>query len=490
MNLTLLGPVAAPLAGTVLALALPRRVAAWTSVLAAAGLLAAGLALAASTGHGGQIAGGLLRADALTAWLLTAVGAIATIACWAGVHYLADQSREEALTPGAARRYLALVQLFLACMSLAVLAANVGLFWVAVEATTVVTAFLVGHHRTRTSIEAAWKYVVLCSVGVGIALLGTICVYAAAIRAAPGATPGGLAALDWTYLGAHAAQLDPGLMRLAAGLILLGFGTKAGLVPMHAWLPDAHSQAPAPVSALMSGVLLSVAFSGILRYRSIFDAALGPGYVRTLLLIAALSSLLLAALLLIGQRDYKRLLAYSSIEHMGLIALGTAIGGRLALAAVLLHILGHGLAKAVAFCGAGQILHRVGNSLISAVRGALAFAPATAALFGVAVVALLGLPPFALFASELTLARAGFAAGLAPAIAAAFLFVLVAFAAIVRHAAGMLLGPSRVEQEERVGLRWLPLALGLAAAATLGIWLGPLQPLLDHAALIAAEGTR
>jgi hydrogenase-4 component F len=490
MNLTLLGPVAAPLAGAVLALVLPRRLAAWTSVLAAAGLLAAGLALAARTGHGGQIAGGLVRADALTAWLLTAVGAIATIACWAGVHYLADQSREGALTAGAARRYLALVQLFLACMSLAALAANVGLFWVAVEATTVVTAFLVGHHRTRASIEAAWKYVVLCSVGVGIALLGTICVYAAAIRADPGTTPGGLAALDWTYLGAHAAQLDPGLMRLAAGLILLGFGTKAGLVPMHAWLPDAHSQAPAPVSALMSGVLLSVAFSGILRYRSIFDDAIGPGYVRTLLLIAALGSLLLAALLLIGQRDYKRLLAYSSIEHMGLIALGTAIGGRLALAAVLLHILGHGLAKAVAFCGAGQILHRVGSSLIVAVRGALAFAPATAALFGVSLVALLGLPPFALFASELTLARAGFTADLGPAIAAALLFVLVAFAAIVRHTAGMLLGPSTIEREERVGLRWLPLGLGLVAAATLGIWLGPLQPLLDHAALIAAEGTR
>src|SRR5690606_35697626 len=241
--------------------------------------------------------------------------------------------------------------------------------------------------------------------------------------------------------------LDPGLMRLAAGLVLLGFGTKAGLVPMHAWLPAAHSQAPAPVSALMSGVLLSVAVYGILRYKSIFDAALGPGYVRTLLLISGLGSLALAALLLIGQRDYKRLLAYSSIEHMGLIALGTAIGGRLALAAVLLHILGHGLAKAVAFCGAGHILHRVGSPLITAVRAALTRAPATAGLFGLAVVALLGLPPFALFASELTLVRAGFATGLGAAVAAAFLLVIVAFAAIARHAAGMLLGSSTSENQ-------------------------------------------
>jgi hydrogenase-4 component F len=517
MNLTLLGPVAAPVAGALLAAVLPRRVAAWTSLLAAVGVLAGGLALAARTGPGATLADGLLRADALTAWLVVAVGAVATVACWAGVHHLADLAHRGDLTAGAARRYLVLVQAFLACMTVAVMAANVGLFWVAVEATTIVTAFLVGHQRTRASVEAAWKYVVLCSIGVGIALLGTICVYAAAIAAGP--TPaGGLEALNWSYLNRHAAQLDPGLMRLAAGLILLGFGAKAGLVPMHAWLPDAHSQAPAPVSALMSGVLLSVAFYGILRYKSIIDAALGPAYVRTLLLVAGLGSLALAALLLVGQRDYKRLLAYSSIEHMGLIALGTAIGGRLALAAVLLHILGHGLAKAVAFCGAGHLLHQVGSPLITAVRGALTRTPATAGLFGLAVVALLGLPPFALFASEITLARAGFAAGLGAVVTAAFLLVLVAFAAIARHAAGMLLGsaatpsvspasppdpaspvpaadpvpprPPAAAPAPRLGLRWLPLALGLLTAAGLGIWLGPLQPLLDSAALVAAEGIR
>jgi hydrogenase-4 component F len=285
-------------------------------------------------------------------------------------------------------------------------------------------------------------------------------------------------------------------MRLAAGLVLLGFGTKAGLAPMHAWLPDAHSQAPAPVSALMSGVLLSVAFYAILRYKPIFDAVLGPGHVRTLLFVAALASLALAALLLIGQRDYKRLLAYSSVEHMGLIALGTAIGGRLALAAVLLHILGHGLAKAVAFCAAGQVQHRVGSPLISAVSGAVATAPATAGLFGLAVVALLGLPPFALFASELGMARAGFTAGYGVFVAAAFLLVLVAFAAIVRHGTGMLLGPAAADRDRstvdstappyRPGLSWVPLAIGLLAAATLGVWLGPMRQMLEQAAAIAA----
>jgi hydrogenase-4 component F len=393
---------------------------------------------------------------------------------------------------------------------------------VAIEGTTIVTAFLVGHRRTRQSIEAAWKYVVLCSVGIAIAFLGTVCVYAAAV--ATGAH--GISALDWTYLQAHAAELDPGLIRLAAGLILLGFGTKAGLAPMHSWLPDAHSQAPAPVSALMSGVLLSVAFYAILRYKTIIDVVIGPGYLRTLMLIAALASLTVAALLLIAQRDYKRLLAYSSIEHMGLIAFGAAIGGRLALAAALLHILGHGLAKAVAFCSSGNVLHWFGSSRIAATRGLSARTPALAGYFGLAVLALLGFPPFSIFASELGIVQAAMAAGYGWIVAIAFGLVLVAFSGIARHCATMLLGP--VSPSPEPGLSpaysptpahsltpahsptsahsptpthsptpepdrhdslpatgWMPLAVGLLAATVLGIWLGPLQPLLDAAALIA-----
>ncbi|HWB35171.1 MAG TPA: proton-conducting transporter membrane subunit, partial [Rugosimonospora sp.] len=426
-TLALYAPLAATLAAALLALLLPWRAAVVAGVLAALGILASGGVLAAlvtGAGHAPRSAG-ILRADPLTAWMLLAIGAVATIAVTAAPGVLASDTTAER------RRYLVLTQLFLACMCLAVLADNLGLLWVAVEATTIVTAFLVGHRRTRASVEAAWKYVVLCSVGVAIAFLGTVCVYAASVAAGGH----GFTALDWTYLSATAPHLDPALTRLAAGLILLGFGTKAGLAPMHAWLPDAHSQAPAPVSALMSGVLLSVAFSAILRYKAIFDVTLGPGYTRTLLLVGALGSLAVAALLLIAQRDYKRLLAYSSIEHMGLVALGTAFGVKLAVAAVLLHILGHGLAKAVAFCGAGRILHAFGSSEIGAVHGLAARAPVLAATFGAAVLALLGLPPFSLFASELGLARAGFASGHGWAVGIGYALVLVAFVAIVRHAA-------------------------------------------------------
>ena len=240
-----------------------------------------------------------------------------------------------------------LVQVFLSAMALAVLAASLGVLWVAVEATTIVTAFLVGQRRTRAAVEAAWKYVVICSAGIALALLGTFLLNYAAERAGTG--------LDWAGLTANAAGLDPGVTRIAVVLLILGFGTKAGLAPLHAWLPDAHSQAPAPVSALMSGVLLSVAFYAILRVKVIADVALGTGFAR---IAAGCDRARLPAggrdRCLIAQRDYKRMLAYSSIEHMGLLALGAAIGGPLATAAVLLHILGHGLAKSTLFLGAGQ----------------------------------------------------------------------------------------------------------------------------------------
>ncbi|MEV1179638.1 proton-conducting transporter membrane subunit, partial [Nonomuraea sp. NPDC049784] len=328
--------------------------------------------------------------------------------------------------PRAMRRYGVLTQSFIAAMALAVLASSLGLLWVAIEATTILTAFLVGHRRTRQATEAAWKYVVICSVGIALALLGIVMVHYAGTHVS-------VASLDWAVLVEHANRLDPGVMRIAVMLLVLGFGTKAGLAPMHAWLPDAHSQAPAPVSALMSGVLLSVAFYAILRVKVIADVTLGGGFTRALLVIVALASLAVAALLLLGQRDYKRLLAYSSIEHMGLVALGAAIGNSLALVAVLLHILGHGLGKSVLFLSAGQLHQALGTSRIHAVRGLMATAPMLAGAFALGLLALLGLPPFSLFASELGIARAGFAAGLGWAIAVALVLMLVIVAAIGRH---------------------------------------------------------
>jgi hydrogenase-4 component F len=459
---------------------------AWAGVATTAGQVAAAVALAPHVVHrtARTAAGGLLRADALTGFMLIVISTVALIAAWASVHHIAAEQTTGRMSPGDARRYGILVHAFLAAMGAAVLADNLGLMWVALEATTVITAFLVGHRRDRAGLEAAWKYVVLCSVGIAMAFLGTVCVYAAALHAGGHGT----GALDWTFLAAHASRLDPGVIRLAAGLAVLGFGTKAGLAPMHAWLPDAHSQAPAPVSALMSGVLLSVAFTAILRYKILTDAVLGPGYMRILLIAAALASLTVAALLLISQRDYKRMLAYSSIEHMGLAAFGAAIGTRLAAAALLLHILGHGLAKAVAFTSAGQILHHTRTSRIVGVRGLATSRPALAGVFGLAVAALAGLPPFPLFASELGIARSAVSAGLGWVLAIALALLLVIFAALARHTTAMLLGPATGSGPSATpvpaGSAVTPLVLALTAAAVLGTALGPLRPLLRAAATI------
>ena len=287
-------------------------------------------------------------------------------------------------------------------MALAVLANNIGVMWVAIEATTVATAFLVGHRRTRAALEATWKYVVICSVGIALAFLGTVLLYFASLHA--GASSGN--ALNIDVLLAHATRLDPAVTHLAAGLLLLGYGAKAGLVPFHTWLADAHSQSPAPVSALMSGVLLSVAFSALLRIKSVVDLALGTGFLRAGLLIVGLLTLLIAASLLVVQTDFKRMLAYSSMENMGLVAVAAAAGTKLAIAALLLHVLAHGIAKTLVFLAAGQLQAAHDSTAIDDVTGVLARSPLIGTAFAVGLAVLLGLPPFAMFASELSISRA------------------------------------------------------------------------------------
>jgi hydrogenase-4 component F len=484
--LLLLAPIGLPLAAALVyaGAGWRRRTTAWAGVVTTALLAADALGLAATVTRRGAVAtaGGLVRADALSAWMLLGVAAVALLACWASPAYLVAAHT----TARRARWYGILLHLFIAAMATAVLAGNLGILWVAVEATTIVTAFLVGHHRDRPALEAAWKYVVICSAAIAVAFLGLVLLYYAARHAGLSSKD----ALDWATLTRHAHRLDPAVTRMAIGLAVLGFGAKAGLIPLHAWLPDAHAQAPAPVSALMSGVLLPVALYAVLRVKAIADPALGVGYLRTLLLILALATLALAALLLIGQRDYKRMLAYSSMEHMGLIALAAAIGTQLAIAALLLHMAGHGLAKTVAFLSSGHILHRHHSSQITDVRALATRMPLLAGLFGLAVLALLGFPPAALFASELGIARAGATTGLALATATAFALAAAAFAAITAHTGRMLLGPPLEAGEAGEApasfttAAALPLIAGLLGVAALGVTLGPVADLLHAAATI------
>ncbi|OZM81735.1 proton-conducting transporter membrane subunit [Pseudonocardia sp. MH-G8] len=452
------------------------------TVSAAFSLLAAVLLAGRVVADGPLRALGVLRIDAVSAFMLLVISVVALIVAVATPAHVAAELDAGRIGPRTATWQAVLVQAFLAAMALAVTAADLGVLWVAVEATTIVTAFLVGQRRTRSAVEAAWKYVVICSAGIALALLGIVLLNHASAHSGTGA------GLDWAALAEAAPRLDPDVTRVAVVLLVVGFGAKAGLAPLHAWLPDAHSQAPAPVSALMSGVLLSVAFSAILRVKVISDGALGVGFARALLLAAALASLLVAASLLIAQRDYKRMLAYSSIEHMGLLALGAAAGGPLATAAVLLHVLGHGMAKSVLFLGAGRLLQITGTSSISGIRALAARQPVLAGAFGAGILALLGLPPFSLFASELGIVRAGFAAGIGWATAAALALVVVIGAALVTHTGRMLLGSAPEGPGAAAAPRRVPrttaaaLIAGLLGCAALGTTAGPLDTLLELAA--------
>jgi hydrogenase-4 component F len=480
--------LAVPLAAGTAAAAVPWRPwAGWIAVAANGAVLVLGAALAVGVtrGHPAVAGGGVLRADALSAFMVVVIGVIAVLASSQSVRYLNAETARGACTARHAALYTALVQAFVTCMLLAVLAASLGVMWVAVEATTIATTFLVGHRRTGGALEASWKYVVLCSTGIALAFLGTALFYFATLHAS--GHPAG--SLDWTALMAASHRLDPGVVRLAMGLIVLGYGTKVGLAPMHSWLPDAHSQAPAPVSALMSGVLLTVAFYALLRFKAIADGALGPGYPRALLVVAGLASLAVAASLLITQRDYKRMLAYHSIEHMGLIALGAAAGSSLAIAAVLLHILGHGLAKGVLFLASGEILLAEGTSEIAGVPALLSRRPVLGGIFGFGLVALLGLPPFSLFASELNMLRAEVAAGLGWAAAIALVCMAVIFAAVMAHGRHLLLGdaPPQGSRAATPRIVAVPLIAGLLACAFLGVSAWPLQPLLHAAAQVVAS---
>lgn len=470
-------PVVVPCLVACVAVIAPRR--RWTlvaDVVVAALVLACGVGLVVSIQRSGAVTAGngLLRADALAAFMLAVIGAVAVTALWAGL-----PTRISTVKPDG--RYAALVSLFLGAMSLAVVADNLGVVWVAVEATTIATAFLVAHQGGARALEAAWKYVVLGSVGVAIALIGIVLLYAATRSA-------GSPTLSWVELVALGPSLDRDLSRIAVALAALGFATKAGLAPMHSWLPDAHSQAPAPVSALMSGVLLSVAFSVILRVQAISDAALGPGFMRGLLVAGGLLSLAAAAGLMLAQRDYKRLLAYSSIEHMGILTLGAAVGGSLAMAAVLLHVLGHGLSKAVMFVVAGRILDDAGSSRVADIHALLARRPDLARPFLAGTAALIGFPPFVLFFTEVAIVMAGWSRGLGWVMAIALALLLVMFVGFGSHVLAMTMGPA----PDSLGTasvpsgRRMPLALALGVTALLGFLAWPITSVIEAA--VAALG--
>src|SRR2546425_384010 len=394
--------LATPLVGAIL-LAVARGIAARVLHLLATVLTAAAAgAVAVQVSHAGSIValGGLFRADGLSAWMIGLIALVSLLAAIEAPHTVPS---------AAVGRFRPLFHLFVFTMLLAVSTDDVGLMWVAVDGTTLASVFLVNFERTRASLEASYKYLLICSVGIAIAFLGTVLVYFAGIQQFGDEAH----ALRWTTLLRLAPGLAPRVIELAFVFLVIGYGTKAGLAPMHTWLPDAHSEAPAPVSALMSGVLLSVGVYAILRFKPAVDAAAGPRVARSILLALGLLSVAVAAAFLWTSPNYKRMLAYSSVEHIGLVCLGLGFGGPLGTAGALLHIANHALAKSIVFLLSGRIRVAYGSAEIAAVGGLMRRMPRTGAGLLAAMLALVGLPPFGLFVSEVMIFAAGFTHGFA-----------------------------------------------------------------------------
>ena len=385
--------------------------------------------------------------------------------------YISHEVEIERLTPIHLRFYHFMYQVLMFAMNLALVANNIGLMWVAIELATLTTVLMVGIYRTHEALEAAWKYFILGSVGIALALFGTILVYMAA-RPVVGE---GLDAMIWTVLIEHVAGFDPALLNVAFVFLLLGYGTKVGLAPLHAWLPDAHAEGPTPISAVLSGLLLNVALYAVLRFKLLLaanPAAVAPG---PLMVTMGLTSLVFAAFMLYRRRDIKRMFAYSSIEHMGIIAFAFGIGGPLANFAGLLHMTMHSLTKSAIFFAVGHISQVKGTQRIADIRGLTVTHPFLGWSLVVGVVAIAGLPPLGIFMSEFLVVSSTFARE--PLLAIPLVFgLLVAFGALLMRVNGLAFGDP-AGSAAPAEASYLPMFAHLSLVLVAGIYLP--QPLVE-----------
>jgi hydrogenase-4 component F len=448
------------------------------------------VALVAAVRNGRQLtaAGGWLHLDALGGVFLLATGFLYAVAAAFSVGYL-RAGAERATFPRYARRYYAYLNLFGWTMVVVPLMNDFATLWVAVELTTIVSVLLVAIDRTDAALEAAWKYVLIASVGLGIALLAVIVLYAA-----------GADVLGDSYIprfaryAAVGSRLPVVQVEFAFLLAVVGFGTKIGFAPLHTWLPDAHSEAPSPISALLSGALLANALYAILRFLQVTRLAAGDAFPHHVLLVFGVASLLVAALFVLRQENYKRLLAYSTIEHMGVIALGIGFGAPLAVAGALFHVVNHAAAKGLAFFGSGAVLRRYDTKEIDGVRGAGSALPYSGPMFLFALLALSGLPVSGVFRSEFQIVSGGFAQPSYVGVALLLVFVNLAFFGVAWHGGRMLLSaaPEGETAHQRETSWWMVGAMVVCTVVVVGLGFhlpAPLSALLTHAAASLGAGT-
>jgi hydrogenase-4 component F len=409
----------------------------------------------------------LFFVDSLNVFLIALTAFVGFTTALFSRPYMQIESAHGRLTPGRLKLYHCMYQVFIFTMLLVLLSNNMGILWVALEAATLATVLLVSLYRTPASLEAAWKYFILCGVGIAQALFGTILLYFAAEKVL-GAGGG---ALLWTELDGVKSELEPTVLSLAFVFLLVGYGTKVGLVPLHNWLPDAHAEGPTPVSAVLSGLLLNVALYAVIRCKVLVEGSLQTSFARELLMGFGLVSVVVAAFLLSRQKDVKRLFAYSSIEHMGIITFAFGMGGPIANFAGLLHMTVHSLTKSAIFFAVGHAAQKTGTQLIDGIRGLVTLSPLIGWGLALGSLAILGMPPFGVFASEFLILTS--AVREYPWATPFLLLSLgVAFAAVFSKVQPMVFGEAKAARlPHRPAMT--PVFVHLGLVLMLGIWIPP-----------------
>lgn len=417
------------------------------------------------------------RVDSLGAFALFITTTICLLSLTYAVGYFREEVKKGIIGPTRVRQFFVLIHLFTFAMLFALSTTNPILMWIAIEITTLSTAFLISFYNQPKALEAAWKYLIINSVGLLLGFFGTLLFFTA--------TKDSNSFVTWQTLAANAANLNPVLAKVAFVFMFIGYGTKVGFVPMHTWKPDAYSRAPAPLGALFSGPVLCIAFLAILRYKSIADLALTPKFTSDIFIFFGILTLILSAFIIFTQKNFKRLFAYSSIEHAGIMALGFGFGGAGTYAA-LLHMLYHSLAKPTVFFSSGNILLKYGSVKIPKIKGALHALPFTIPLMLAGILALVGIPPFGMFITEFNILSAGSANHLAITVAALAALAII-FAGFLRHISNSIFGnvPQDIQKGEFNILTTLPLLISIALLLIFSFYLPtPLLTILNSAAAL------
>ena len=430
--MTLLILLATPLAAALASLAARKKLVMLEITAALAALVEFGCVMgiiATTFSSGSDRYGSFLAVDSLSAVILITVALVGLGASFYSIGYLREEVRKQIIGFKRVRQYYVLLHLFLMAMFFAILTSSPIGMWIAIEATTLSTAFLISFYNKPSSMEAAWKYLIINSIGLLLGFFGTLLFLASTANA------GVDQFISWGALTGSAATMNPMLAKIAFIFVLIGYGTKVGLAPMHTWLPDAHSKAPSPISALLSGSLLNVAMLAVLKFKIVADTAGASAFSQDLMIYFGVGSLVIAAFIILGQKNYKRLFAYSSIEHMGIVAIGVGFGG-LGTFAALLHMVYHSLVKSALFFSAGNIFLKYSSTKIAKVRGILTTLPVTGVILLVGFLAITGMPPFGIFITEIYILSAG-VAGHLPIVLAVLLLLVLVFAGFLRHIVAM-----------------------------------------------------